>query len=68
MASVLKGKYQLCSVFHAAVCKMQARKCYVKSLPSVMVDKRSCFSEGERSAVKLSLITRLPSGSVVLVN
>ena len=43
------------SVFSAAVCKMQASKRYIKSLPLVSKDKRSCFSQGERSAVQLPL-------------
>ena len=38
-------------VFSAAVCKIQASKCYIKSLPLVLKNKRSCFSQGERSAV-----------------
>ena len=43
------------SVFSAAVCKIQASKRYIESLPLVPKDKRSCFSQGERSAVQLSL-------------
>ena len=43
------------SVFRAAVCKLQASKHYIKSLPLVLKDKRSCFSQGERSAVQLPL-------------
>ena len=43
------------SVFSAAVCKIQASKRYIKSLPLVPKDKRSCFSQGERSAVQLPL-------------
>ena len=43
------------SVFSAAVCKIQASKSYVESLPSVLKDKRSCFSQGERFAVQLLL-------------
>ena len=39
------------SVFSAAVCKIQASKHYIKSLPLVLKNKRSCFSQGERSAV-----------------
>jgi len=37
------------SVFSAAVCNIQASERYVESLPSVLKDKRSCFSQGERS-------------------
>ena len=43
------------SVFSAAVCKIQASKCYIKSSPLVAKDKRSCFSQGERSAIQLPL-------------
>ena len=43
------------SVFSAVVCKIQASKRYIKSLPLVEKDKRSCFSQGERSAVQLPL-------------
>ena len=43
------------SVFGAAVRKRQASKRYIKSLPLVLKDKRSCFSQGERSAVQLPL-------------
>ena len=49
------GGQELGSVFSAAVCKIQASKCYIKSLPLVLKDKRSCFSQGERSTVQLSL-------------
>ena len=45
-------------VFSAAVCKIQASKRYIKSLPLVPKGKRSCFSQGERSAVRLSLDCR----------
>ena len=41
------------SVFSGAVCKTQASKCYIKSLPLVPKDK--CFSQGERSAAQLPL-------------
>ena len=37
------------------LCKTQASKRYIKSLPLVPKDKRSCFSKGERSAVQLPL-------------
>ena len=43
------------SVFSAAVHKRQASKRYIESLPLVPKDKRSCFSQGERSAVQLPL-------------
>ena len=47
------GGQELGSVVSAAVCKLQAVKRYVESLPLVLKDKRSCFSQGERSAVQL---------------
>ena len=43
------------SVFSAAVCKIQASKRYIESLPLVPKDKRSCFSQGESSTVQLPL-------------
>ena len=43
------------SVFSTVVCKIQASDWYVESLPLVLNDKRSCFSQGERFAVRLSL-------------
>ena len=33
-------------MFDAVVCKTQASKHYIVSLPSVLKDKRSCFSQG----------------------
>ena len=43
------------SVFSASVCRIQASKCYVESLPLVLKDKKSCFSQGERFAVQQPL-------------
>ena len=43
------------SVFSAAVCKIQASKGHVESLPLVLKDRRSCFSQGERFTVQLPL-------------
>ena len=43
------------SVFSASMCIIQASKRYVESLPLVLKDKRSCFSQGERFAVQLPL-------------
>ena len=43
------------SVFSAVTFKTQASKRYIKSLPLVPKDKRSCFSQGKRSAVQLPL-------------
>ena len=40
-------------VFSPAVCKkMQASECYIESLPLVLKDKGSCFSQGERFTVQ----------------
>ena len=43
------------SVFSAAVCIIRLVKCYVESLPLVLIDTRSCFSQGERFTVQLPL-------------
>jgi len=45
------GGQELGSAFSAAVCKIQASKHYIESLPLVLKDKRSCFSQGEKFAV-----------------
>ena len=42
-------------VFSVAVCRMQASKHYVESLPLVLKDRRSYFSQGESFAVQLPL-------------
>ena len=49
------GGQKSVSGFSAAACKIQASKCYIESLPLVLKDKRSCFSQGERCAVQLPL-------------
>ena len=49
------GRQESGSVFSTAVCKIQASRRYIKSLPLVPKDKRSCFSQGEKSAVQLPL-------------
>ena len=55
--------YVLC----AAVCKIKARKHYIKPLPSlVLKDKRGCLSEGERYSWQLPLDHVLTSGSRTL--
>jgi len=41
------GQESRCA-FGAAVCKIQARKCYSESLLPVLKDKRSCFSQSEK--------------------
>ena len=38
------------SVFSASLCKIHASKHYVESLPLVLKDRRTCFSQGERYA------------------
>ena len=43
------------SAFSVVVCKIQASKRYIESLPLVLKDKKSCFSQGERFAVQLPL-------------
>ena len=43
------------SVFSATVYKIQASKCYVESLPLVLTDRRSCFSQYEKFAIQLPL-------------
>ena len=43
------------SAFSVAMSKIQASKHYVESLPLVLKDKRSCFSQGESSTVQLPL-------------
>ena len=49
------GEQESGSVLSAAVCKIQASKLYIESLPLVPKDKRSCFSQGERFTVQLPL-------------
>ena len=49
------GGQELGSAFSAVVCKIQASKSYVESLPLVLKNRRSCFSQGERFAVQLPL-------------
>ena len=43
------------SAFGAVVCRMQARKSYIKPLPSVLKDKEAASLDGEMSAVQLPL-------------
>ena len=43
------------SVFSTIVCKIQASKRYIESLPLVPKDKISCLSQGEGSTVQLRL-------------
>ena len=45
------------SVFSAAVCKIQASKCYIESLPVLLKDKKikEAASSSERSSVQLPL-------------
>ena len=53
------GGQKSVSGFSAAAYKIQASKCYIESLPLVLKDKRSCFTQGERSAVQLPICFRL---------
>ena len=46
---------ELGCAFGAVVCIIQERKHYIESLPPVLKDKISCFSEGEGSTVQLPL-------------
>ena len=41
------------SAVRVVLCKTPTRKCYIKSLPSLLKDKRSCCSQAERSAIQL---------------
>ena len=47
----ISGGQELGSVFSAAVCKIQASKRYIESLPFMPKDKRSRFSQGERYTI-----------------
>ena len=60
------GGQKSVSGFSAAACKIQASKCYIESLPLVPKDKRSWFSQGERSLYSCLSIARVPSGSRAL--
>ena len=61
------GRQESWSVFSAAVCKIQASKCYIESLPLVPKDKRSCFSLKVKGPLySCLLIVCLPSGSTTL--
>ena len=55
------------SVFIAAVFKIQASKCYMESLPSVLNNKWSCISqfESEWSTVQLHLIIVFEIGRLI---
>ena len=52
------------SVLSAAVCKIQASKCYIKSLPLVLKEAASLKVKGP--LYSCLLIGRLPSGSRTL--
>ena len=43
------------SVFSAVVCKIQDSKRYIESLPLVLKDKRSYFSQGDKFTEQLPL-------------
>ena len=61
MASLPESKSQ--SAFSAAMCNIQARKCYIESLPSALKDKRSCFFHASERSL---LLAQLLSGSTQL--
>ena len=48
------------SVFSASMCIIQASKRYVESLPLVLKNRRSCFSQGERLLYSCLLSACLP--------
>ena len=67
MGSLPEGKSQgLCLVQLCANYTVQASEHYVESLPLVLKDIRSCFSQDERFTVQHLLIACLPSGSRAL--
>ena len=51
------------SVFSAVVCKIQASKCYIKSLPLVLKDKEAAFLKVKVPLYSCLLIAYLPSGN-----
>ena len=51
----ISGGQESSSVLCAAVYKYKLEKRYIESLPLVLKDKRSCFSQGESSTVQLPL-------------
>ena len=53
-----RGQLESGSVFSAAVCKIQASKRYIKSLPLEPKDKRNCFFQ----SFKYKLSVLLPEG------
>jgi len=55
VASLPEGNSQGLCLSSTAVCRIQASKRYVESLPLVLKDRRSCFSQGERFTVQLPL-------------
>ena len=66
--SFTSGGQESGPVFSVAVCKIQASKRYIKSLPLLIVEKnkRSCFSQDESPLYSCLLIPHLPSGSRML--
>ena len=63
----ISGGQESRSVFSAVMCKIQASKCYIESLPLVPKDKRSCFSLKVKGLLySCLLITRLSSRSRTL--
>ena len=54
------------SVFSIDMCKTQASKHYIESVPLVLKDKSSCFFQGDRLVVQLPFDYALASGSRTL--
>ena len=54
------------SVFSIDMCKIQASKRYIESVPLVLKDKSSCFFQGDRLVVQLPFDYALASGSRTL--
>ena len=62
------GGQESVSVFSAAMCKLQASKCYVESLPLVLKDKEPVSHKVKGSLYSCLLIARLPSGVTLPAN
>ena len=62
------GGQESVSVFSAAMCKLQASKRYVESLPLVLKDKEPVSLKVKGSLYSCFLIVRLPSGVTLPAN
>ena len=63
------GRQELGSMFSAAVCKIQASKCYIESLPLVLKDRKAAsltVNLVKASLYSCLLTVHLPSGSEML--